>query len=153
MYDIVPTVDKGDRQIGKTEVADRPSLLLKSGAFEDALKDAKIVSGLFIFMILIAGSIYVIRCMVTYLIYLFIVPQKIQKLESAIDDIKLVSGIIVDKFLNIAVNPDQRILLFFNIFFLFFLCVRFFSFFLSLLSGTARTCRAYRRVKKMKYGK
>lgn len=61
MYDIVPTVDKGDRQIGKTEVADRPSLLLKSGAFEDALKDAKIVSGLFIFMILIAGSIYVIR--------------------------------------------------------------------------------------------
>lgn len=131
MYDIVPTVDKGDRQIGKTEVADRPSLLLKSGAFEDALKDAKIVSGLFIFMILIAGSIYVIRCMVTYLIYLFIVPQKIQKLESAIDDIKLVSGIIVDKFLNIAVNPDQRILLFFNIFFLFFcVCAFFLSFFL-----------------------
>ncbi|KAM7525578.1 hypothetical protein LguiA_015480 [Lonicera macranthoides] len=59
VYDVVPTVDKGDRQIGKTDVADRPSLLLKTGAFEDALKDAKI---------------------------------KIQKLESAIDDIKLVSG-------------------------------------------------------------
>ena len=70
MYDIVPTVDKGDRQIGKTEVADRPSLLLRTGPFEDALKDAKMVSGLFIFMTLIAGSIYVITYMVTDLIYL-----------------------------------------------------------------------------------